>query len=204
MVQKSWRQAVRSPAVNSETISWYALRVAPQSELRVRNVLQQREHPAVVPVETVWRERDRKPGKPKATTKKVRPVFPGYVFVGLPSCRPVEEAARERAWINEREGRPVVHGLIGFGVGGRGKPCVLSPADVETVMTLSDRLAQPAPAEGFSIGDNAKFKDGHAYGRWVGPVVKIRGRDRARVSVMLKVFGQMRVVETGIENLVAA
>lgn len=180
----------------TDIISWYALRVAPQSELRVHRILHQRERPAVVPVEMFRRLRERN-GKPPLTVKRERPLFPGYVFLGL---HHPGEAAIERAWINQAEGRPIVHGLVGIG----GKPSVLTARDVGYLMTISDELKAARSPDILSVGDTVKFRDGHIFERQSGPVVKIRGKDRTKVNVMLRVFDGMRVVETDIGSLVAA
>ncbi len=180
------------------TISWYGLRVAPQTELKVQRILHQREFPALAPVELVRRVREREADKPKVTVKREKPVFPGYVFLGLNN--PADIVA-EREFINLREGRPVIFGLLGLT---RERPSILSPSDVVFLMTISSQLEAQSPLNVLQVGDKVKFRDGHAFEGKAGPVVKLRGRERAKVSVMLKVFDGMRVVETTIENLVAA
>jgi len=179
------------------TISWYGLKVAPQTELKVQRIFHQREFPALAPVELVRRVRERQ-GKPKMTHKREKPVFPGYVFLGLHS--PAQVIA-EREFVNEREGRPIIFGLLGLT---RERPSILSPSDVVFLMTISDQLAAKSPLNILQVGDKVKFRDGHSLEGQAGPVVKIRGRERARVNVMLAMLGGMRVVETTIENLVAA
>ncbi len=179
------------------TISWYGLKVAPQTELRVQRILHQREFPALAPVEMVWRERKRR-GPKVMTVKREKAVFPGYVFLGLHSPNQI---IAEREFVNEREGRPIIFGLLGLTPA---TPSIMKPSDVVFIMTIADQLAAKSPLNVLQVGDNVKFRDGHSLEGQAGPVVKIRGRDRARVNVMLAMLGGMRVVETTIENLVAA
>jgi transcription antitermination factor NusG len=180
------------------TISWYGLKVAPQTELRVQKILHQREFQALAPVEMVRRERARKSGRP-LYVKRERPVFPSYVFLQLSHPSAI---LAERDWINRHVGRPVVFGLLGLT---RERPSPLRDEDMACIREVAERLAAKAPLDIIQIGQQIKVRDGHIYEGRTGDVVSLKGRERARVGVTMRVLGSMPVVvEFSASDLVAA
>jgi transcription antitermination factor NusG len=180
------------------TISWYGLKVAPQTELRVQKILHQREFQALAPVETVWRERKRR-GPKVMTVKRERPVFPGYVFLGLGS--PADIIA-QREWVNEHVGRPIIFGLLGMT---RERPSPMRDGDMAFIREIADRLAAKAPLDVIQIGQQIRVRDGHIYEGRTGEVVTLKGKERMRVGVIMRVLGSMPVaVEFSASDLVAA
>lgn len=116
----------------TDTISWYAVRVAPKAEFRVQGAISRLERPAIMPFgeRSVARE-----NRPSLRRWRKYPIIPGYVFAGFFN---LTDFVSVRMAINsplEHRGQPKdILGLVGFG----NKPAVLSQADVELLSTMTD------------------------------------------------------------------
>ena len=119
-----------------DSISWFAIRVAPQSEFRVLYALNQRDRPAIVPFEEQAIPRRNRPNLTRWTK---RPLMPGYVFGAFQGGR---DAALSDFWTERQEinrvsealgkGTPVL-GVLGFGP----RPEVMGKDQIEYLQGLS-------------------------------------------------------------------
>jgi hypothetical protein len=66
-------------------------------------------------------------------------------------------------------------------------------------------LAAKAPLDVIQIGQQIRVRDGHIYEGRTGEVVTLKGKERMRVGVIMRVLGSMPVaVEFSASDLVAA
>lgn len=171
-------------------MSWYALVVPPMRERAAVEVLKQHCE-AFSPLEYVMRRTNLR----APTAKKIaipRAIFPRYVFV------------RDPDWyaIRRLEIPGTLTPLVSKVLGVNGRP---SPISMHEVMSLL-HIAEHGPPQtipvsrGFAPGDIVIIGDGP----FKGHRVKVVGRDRNHISVLIDILGSMREVPVPIEILEAA
>ena len=122
----------------------------------------------------------------RQTTKQLRPLFPGYVFV-----RPSDEGTRWRS-INGTVG---VIALINNG----GEPSYLSEEFVSELRAQEDESGGIALKEkGFAKGDSVLINDG-AFADYCGVLEEVC--DESRVILLLKLMGREVRVHIATESL---
>lgn len=185
---------------DTPNISWFAVRVAPNTEFRVLHALNQWDRPAILPFEEKW-VRNAK-GKPKP---RKFALFPSYVFGGFTGADPFKawsDFAEVRRMVNKAselagKGPPII-GVVGYGQ----KPARLSGGEISWLQALSIE-AGPAPWEKtFIPGQSVEITNtGTAFD---GTKTKITRVSRDKVSVMLRMFNSYTEVEMQQKNVQAA
>lgn len=178
------------------SLSCYALRVAPQYELKVQAQLNQGEHPALAPVEYKWRRLN---SRDRHKVRRPYPIFVRYVFVGLDDWR------RRYAGVCNIDG---VQGFLCRNKEEDGRvqrvPAKLADADVEFLMSLAGSVPLTAlsinPHRAIQLGGEAQIIEGPLMGR----TVKVEGIVAKRARVLMKMLGSMQVVEISVASLEAA
>ncbi len=119
-------------------MTWYALQHKPaQGDRAVRN-LQNQEVPCFYPKIEVEKIRVGK------RTKKLEPLFPGYIFVNLEQTNPV--------WSKLRSTFGVLR-IVSFA----GKPAAIDDAVIEQIKTSMDKVAEQG---GIQKGQKVELEDG--------------------------------------------
>lgn len=185
------------------TTTWFAIRVAPQTEFKVLHALNQQERPSLLPTEEKWIEK--KNGK---TDTKRFPLFASYVFAGFlgPAFPAWVDFTRIRDNINEAEklaGRaaPII-GLLGFGK----KPSSLSGDEISAL----ERMSRGAPAHPstieFEIGQRIRVVNHPLIPPVEGTVTAVRKAEDNRriVRAILDRLGSRVVVDLQPSNVEAA
>lgn len=170
---------------------WYALRVPPQKEFVAREILKRKGVATFLPVERVWRRRNK-----YTKEKELRqfPLMPRYVFTGFPKRIPI--------WFDVFA-LPVITGVVGV----NGDPQVLDEIGMARIMKLYENAIDApkfekhmATHKEFAIDDSVQILGGPFDGLIV-PVVSLFG---AHAKVLISLFGGDMPVEIPIERLVAA
>lgn len=185
---------------DTHNISWFAVRVAPNTEFRVLHALNQQDRPAILPFETKWVRNAQ--GKPK---ERKLALFPSYVFGGFIGHDPFQawqDFADVRRMVNkasELTGKaPPIIGVVGYGQ----KPARLSGGEISWLGTLSREAGPPPGEETFTPGQNIEIiNTGTMYD---GMRTQISRVERGKVTVMLKMFNAMMEVEMQQKNVKAA
>lgn len=118
---------------DTTNISWFAVRVAPNTEFRVLHALNQWDRPSLLPTEEKW---IRKPNK-KTDTKRF-PIFGGYVFggftgTGIQAWADFIDVRRSINRASELSGKaPPIIGVAGCGK----KPSPLLLSEISALQTL--------------------------------------------------------------------
>lgn len=173
----------------TDTISWYAVRVAPKAEFRVQGAISRLERPAIMPFgeRSVARE-----NRPSLRRWRKYPIIPGYVFAGFFN---LTDFVSVRMAINsplEHRGQPKdILGLVGFG----NKPAVLSQADVELLSTMTD--TPPVEEVPFSVGQPVTV-----YGQRT-TVHAVNPRKR-KLNAFVTFLGGARLIEMDFDKATAA
>ena len=175
---------------------WYAIRIRPQHrlEFQVLHALTQREHAAMVPFESKWEKR-----KSRRVLGSY-PIFPCYVFAQFCSYRDfwlTKEAINQRA-IDIGKHPPIV-GLVGMG----SKPAKLSRTDVSMLQAISlPRMSEINLHKALTQNGKASIvARGHPF---EGHTVTVNEVTRTKCRVLLKILGEMRVIEIDANALEAA
>jgi transcription antitermination factor NusG len=184
---------------DTPNISWFAVRVAPNTEFRVRDAINQWDRPAIVPFEMKW---VRINGKPR---ERRLALFPSYVFGGFTGDETFaawSDFAEVRRMVNrasELTGKaPPIIGVVGYGQ----KPARLSGAEISWLSTLSTSSGSPPWEKTFTPGQTVEITGtGTSHD---GTRTKITKVSRSKVSVMLKMFNSYMEVEMQQKNIQAA
>lgn len=181
-------------------VSWFAIRVAPNSEFKVMHAINQRDRPAILPFEEKWVRNARNKPRPRKFA-----LFPSYVFGGFVGGTLFEawlDFAETRRIVNkaaELAGKaPPIIGAVGYGQ----TPATLSGDEISWLQTLS-RAAGPEPGkEVLSVGQTVEiFNTGTPYDHTNAKITRIA---RSRVAVMLRMFNTYIEVEMQQNNVRAA
>lgn len=171
-------------------LQWVVLRTIPihRAEFTVLHRLNQEEHPAMLPYETVW---ERKPGKRHPVERKYA-LFPTYVFAGLNDIASDYERLRDKI--------PEIKGILS-----RNRdwsPFVLPARDVEFI---ANRLKDSAKMTEVDL--HKALKPGKIVEITIGGQIqttKIDAVTKKGVKAMLQMFGGMHVVEVPFSSVRAA
>ena len=179
-------------------MNWHVLRILPIHglEFAVRDRLNQREHPAMVPFEEKWEKRK---NRSKRAARKYA-IFPCYVFAGFQDYREfwfAKEAINSAAIQIGK--RPPIVGLVGMGA----KPAKLTQEEVSMLQAMS----LPGTTQinlHKALRQNGKASivaRGHPF---EGHTVTVDSITRAKCKVLLNLLGSMRVIEIDANALEAA
>src|SRR5262245_53389150 len=151
-------------------MNWFVLRVASQREMEIEKQIKAMAFEAMAPYRELWhRVRN---GRPR---KRRYPLFPGYVFVCLPS--PSIDLQTIQGTLNKD--RPVTRGLLPSS----DCPVVLRPDDVAYLASIADgKYRQPDEVQPLRVGDRVLIPAGPLQG-FAGTILKIRRGKSATVSV---------------------
>ena len=143
---------------------WYAIKVAPNREGRVRTLLALKEFEVLLPVCRVPCRSD------KAARSRVRPLFPGYVFCWM------AENARYLPILQT----PGVVGFVCFGA----SRATVEDAEIEAIREVAASGLPAEPYDYLAVGQDVAIAKGPLAGL-TGVLVSAAGRDRFVVSVRL-------------------
>jgi transcription antitermination factor NusG len=164
---------------------WFALRVGPQKEFAVEEILKRRGLRAFCPTETKWKRVGRR------KTPHNYPMLTRYVFASGADPWDIIRAYRDRG---------LVQGVVGFD----GRPAMISEEAIQRLARISGG-ALPTKStsihKSFTAGDKVRF----AYGPWnpheIVEVSKIAGETGV---VLMEMFGTVREVKVKLDQLEAA
>lgn len=141
---------------------WYVLRTKPHKERSVHRLLQSKEVTVYFPALKV------KPVNPRAS--KIRPYFPGYMFVQVDLEAEGENALR---WV------PGTRGLVRFG----GEPASVPQELIQQLKYRLARLAQEKPEQERKLkqGDRVRIVDGPFAGYEAIFQAHLSGKERVQV-----------------------
>lgn len=166
---------------------WFALHTYSSFENKVKTAIEKHARlegleeylgDVVVPLEPVI---EIKNGK-KMTV--MRNLMPGYLLIRM---QPVDELVNLIRSLT---------GVTGF-VGGESKPVPLSRAEVENILSMMESKAdKPKPEVTYQKGDQVKVTEG-PFANFVGTVDHV-DREKAKLSVMVSIFGRPTPVELDV------
>lgn len=146
---------------------WYVLRTKPHKERSVYRMLLQEDH-----LDVYFPALKVEPVNPRAS--KIRPYFPGYMFVRIDLNEQGDNAMR---WT------PGTRGLVRFG----GVP---APVPKNLIIELQKRLAElqekgEQPKNEFQHGDRVRILDGPLAGYEAIFDMRLSGKDRVQILLAL-------------------
>ena len=166
-------------------MQWYVLRVQSNKEMRVKEILSQKDQDESlsdiigrieVPIERVKRVRGNK------QTVYNRKLYPGYVFMEM---EPTEDGrVQENAWfmIKETSG-------VGDFISTEGIPTAMRDTDVAKMLLETEKPDEaPSIKVEFEKGDQVKIREG-AFENFEGVVDSIDS-ERGIVNVIVTIFGR--------------
>jgi transcription antitermination factor NusG len=177
--------------------AWYVLTTVPiaRIEFKVLYALNQRELPAMVPFEVKFVHSNRK----DRDVRMKFALFPGYVFVQLPTDR--KQLGDEYYAIKEN-----IEGVLDMLRRSQDEfnPATLAPSDVDFVRTLSEKGWRKS----VSVVEVPPLQPGMEVAILKGPLAgktaKIDMISRQRISVLLRMLGSMRIVDFTAPDLAVA
>lgn len=171
-------------------LSWYALTVAPNREYSVAHWLEDRGDMTIVPLETRVRLKAKaRGGKHHSRDLYQIPLFPRMVLVGF---------AAPPNWLVTMDHFHIT-GVLGF----NGEPAVMRRGEAERLRESSEALRQAGAGKPLAKGGKAVVV---APGLFCGHVVGIETitKNEKKAMVIQNWFGQERIVEMNVDDLVAA
>ena len=187
----------------TDNISWFAVRVAPNTEFKVLHALNQQDRPSLLPTEEKW---IRNPRSGKTDTKKF-PLFASYVFGGF-------AGTGLNAWADFCEVRNLINkasNLAGkappiVGVAGCGKkPSPLLASEIEALEAISRPAGRHPDEITFTVGQKIRviqhpFLDGAE-----AEITALRAKEGKRiVRAILHRLGNRVTVDLQLSNVEAA
>lgn len=157
-------------------LTWYAVSTNPQCERKAEAGLREHGFTVFCPLETRWKR-----SKSKARVRSDRPLFTGYLFVGLcpgQSLYHVRQIDGVKGIVHTTDGRPAEIGPVE--IEGR---AVHPIYDLQARQLAGEFDHTPAKRSAFSQGDDARILAGPFKGH-VGKMLS--ADDQGRVSLMLK------------------
>lgn len=168
-------------------MNWYAIYTHSSFEKRVKREIEHRASveglrdklgEIIIPEERVVEIKD---GKRKESSRNF---MPGYVFIKMEADNELFKMIRE------------VNGVSQF-VGADDKPSVISDEEVRNIVGLiEDKTEKPKPEIKFRKGDQVKVIEG-PFANFIGQVDDI-DFDRARLKVMVSIFGRSTPVDLAV------
>ncbi len=165
--------------------TWYALKVQPEREERVRDLLLERVRnrglgdvvrTILIPTETVVEVRS----KFKRTVQQK--TFPGYLFV--------EMDLTEDSWYLITE----TAGVSGFVSANPREPQPLPPEEIDRILrVIEERKEKPKPKVAFAPGQQVRIKEG-PFQNFEGQVEEVYP-DKGLIKVTVHIFGRSTPVE---------
>lgn len=170
---------------------WYALRVPPQKEFVAREILKRKGLSTFLPVERVWRRRNK---YTKVKDLRQLPLMPRHVFTGFPK--------HATSWFDVFK-LPVITGVVGV----NGEPKQMDKAGMTRIMRLYEN-ALDAPKVQKHMATHQEFAEGDPVqimgGPFDGMVVPVVALIGAHAKVLISLFGGEKPVDIPIAHLVAA
>jgi transcription termination/antitermination protein NusG len=164
--------------------AWYVIHTYSGYEERVREALENKRKSMgiedkilqiVVPTEEVYDVK----GKKKVV--KAQKVYPGYILIEMDMDNMIWHVVRST---------PGVTGFVGPGK----KPMSLSQPEIDNIIQRKERAAvQPIPKFKFEKNETVRIMDG-PFTNFTGNVEEVN-LSRARVKVLVKIFGRATPVE---------
>ncbi len=168
-------------------LNWYAIYTHSSFEKRVKRDIEHRASveglrakvgEIIIPEERIVEIKD---GKRKESSKNF---MPGYVFIRMEEDEELFKMIRE------------INGVSMF-VGADDKPTPISEEEVNNVLgVMEDKQEKPKPEIKFRKGDQVKVIEG-PFANFVGTVEDI-DFDRARLKVMVSIFGRSTPVDLAV------
>jgi transcription antitermination factor NusG len=175
----------------AERAHYYAVRVAPRTEIEVERRLAKRGNATILPIEFKW---VRVSGRGRWREKRPYPMLPRYVFAGFEGWDDWYRLLRELAG-QGLDGQ--VQGIVAFG--GRRDP--LPEREVRFLASLPSLPPEGLPAtnihKALRSGGMAEIVDGP----FAGQTVRVDSVARRRAKVLLKVLNGMHLVEVPLTAL---
>jgi len=173
--------------------TWYVLKVQPEREDRIRNLLLERIRGrglsgvirrVIIPSESVQEVRGSRKGK--ITEQKT---FPGYLFVEM-------DMDNDEAWYLMVE----TAGVSGFVSGDPRHPQPLPDAEINRILkAMDDRKERPKPKIEFEPGTAVRIKEG-PFDNYEGTVEEVYP-ERGQLRVNVFIFGRSTPVELGYHQV---
>lgn len=157
-------------------LTWYVVQTNPQCERRAEAGLKEHGFTVFCPLETRWKR-----SRSKARERVDRPLFTGYLFVGLcpwQSLYHVRQIDGVKSLVQNADGSPAEIGWLEI-KGERVHPIY----DLQARQAAGEFDHTPAKRSAFSKGDDARILAGPFKGH-VGKMLS--ADDHGRVSLMLK------------------
>lgn len=162
------------PPKDMVTMQWYLVLCRPNQHHIAKRSLSRLDCEVFMPLQQVqrrWRGR---------TLKDVRPVFPGYVFVGMDPRRPIWHPVKTAYGVSR---------MIGFGEHG---PAVVPDGIISGLMARCDGEGIMRPLEdSFAVGDRIRIISG-PFADFVTEIDKIDAE--RRLHVLLDILGRRTLV----------
>ncbi len=183
-------------------VSWFAVRVAPNTEFRVLHALNQQDRPSLLPTEEKW---IRKPNG-KTDTKKF-PLFSSYVFggftgSGLDAWADFCEIRRRVNAASELAGKaPPIIGVAGCGK----KPSPLLADEISALEAISKPAGRHPDEIAFVVGQKIKIVKHPFFDGAEAEIYALRVRDGERiVRAILSRLGARVTVDLQLSSVQAA
>ena len=173
--------------------TWYVLKVQPEREERIRNLLVERIRThglsdavrrVLIPTESVQEVRGSRKGK--IIDQKT---YPGYLFVEM-------DMENDEAWYLTVE----TAGVSGFVSADPRHPQPLPDAEISRILKIiDDRREKPKPKIEFEPGTSVRIKEG-PFDNYEGTVEEVYP-DRGQLRVNVFIFGRSTPVELGYHQV---
>jgi len=173
--------------------TWYVLKVQPERETRIRNLLMEQVRTRgldnairqiLIPTESVQEVRGGKRGK--VIEQKT---YPGYLFIEM-------DMANDNAWYLIVE----TAGVSGFVSADPRNPQPLPDEEINRILKIiDDRKEKPKPKVEFETGQPVRIKEG-PFQSYEGTVEEVYP-DRGELKVNVFIFGRSTPVELGYHQV---
>jgi transcriptional antiterminator NusG len=180
-------------AVAEKKPTWFALKVQPEREERIRNLIDEKIRnkgmrdvirTILIPTESV--SEVRKDGKKRVVDQKT---YPGYLFIEM-------DMDNDDAWYIITE----TAGVSGFVSADPRKPQPLPDEEMDRILkVIDDGKEKPKPKVEFEAGEQIRIKEG-PFGSYEGVVEEVYP-DRGQLKVNVFIFGRSTPVELGYHQV---
>ncbi len=180
-------------AVPERVPTWFALKVQPEREERIRNLIEEKIRnkgmrdvirTILIPTESV--SEVKKDGKKRVVDQKT---YPGYLFIEM-------DMGNDDAWYIITE----TAGVSGFVSADPRKPQPLPDDEMNRILkVIDDGREKPKPKVEFESGEQVRIKEG-PFGSYEGVVEEVYP-DRGQLKVNVFIFGRSTPVELGYHQV---